>query len=78
MKFSLLSWNVETFTGTESKLSNVAIHVKSLNPDVVGFFEVENVNIISLMNNHLPEYDYNLTDGPENKEILIGVRRAKF
>ncbi len=78
MKFSLLSWNVETFTGTESKLSNVTTHVKSLNPDVVGFFEVENVNIISLMNNQLPEYDYNLTDGPENKEILVGVRRGKF
>jgi hypothetical protein len=78
MKFSLLSWNVEAFKGSESQLSNVAAHINFLNPDVFGFFEVQNVNIIALISDHLPEYDYSLTDGPENKEILVGVRRGKF
>ena len=75
-----MSWNVEAFSGSEAQLVNVASHIRSpeLNPDVFGLFEVENVDIISLMSKHLPEYDYSLTDGPENKEILVGVRRGKF
>lgn len=80
MRFSILSWNVEAFRGSEAQLTSVATHIRNpqLNPDVFGLFEVENVDIISLMSNHLPEYDYSLTDGPENKEILVGVRRGKF
>jgi len=78
MKFSLLSWNVEKFSGEEAQLASVAAHIRGLNPDVFGLFEVENVNIIALIGQHLPEYDYSLTDGPQNKEILVGVRRNKF
>jgi len=78
MKFSLLSWNVEAFEGSASQLSGVADHIHTLKPDVFGLFEVESVNIIALISDHLPEYDYSLTDGPENKEILVGVRRGKF
>jgi Endonuclease/Exonuclease/phosphatase family len=78
MKFSVLSWNVESFRGSAAQLGNVSAHIRSLNPDVFGLFEVENVNIVTLMRGHLPEHDYFLTDGPENKEILVGVRRGKF
>jgi len=78
MKFSLLSWNVEAFEGQETQLKSVADHITKLDPDVFGLFEVENVNIISLITNHLPGYDYNLTDGPQNKEILVAVRKGKF
>jgi len=78
MKFSLLSWNVEEFKGSAPQLLKVSHHIKDLAPDVFGLFEVENVNIIELMTDQLPEYDYSLTDGPQIKEILIGVRRGKF
>jgi len=78
MKFSVLSWNVEAFRGSQAQLANVAAHIRSLNPDVFGLFEVENVNIVALIGEHLPEYDYFLTDGPENKEVLVGARRGKF
>jgi hypothetical protein len=78
MKFSLLSWNVEAFDGATAQLKKVAEHIGDLDPDVFGLFEVENVNIIDLITNRLPDYDYHLTDGPENKEILVGVRRGKF
>jgi endonuclease/exonuclease/phosphatase family metal-dependent hydrolase len=78
MRFSLLSWNVEAFNGSASQLRQVSDHIKELDPDVFGLFEVENVDIIGLITTHLPEYDYNLTDGPQNKEILVGVRRGKF
>jgi hypothetical protein len=78
MGFSLLSWNVEEFDGDAAQLSQVTEHIKALNPDVFGLFEVEEVNILDLMRNLLPDFDYSLTDGPENKEILAGVRRQKF
>ena len=78
MKFSILSWNVEAFKGSEAQLTRVAAHIRNVDPDVFGLFEVENINIIALIGKHLPAYDYSLTDGPENKEILVGVRRGKF
>jgi endonuclease/exonuclease/phosphatase family metal-dependent hydrolase len=78
MKFSILSWNVEEFNGSAAQLASVADHIRELDPDVFGLFEVENVNIIDLITQELPGYDYSLTDGPQNKEILLGVRRGKF
>ena len=78
MKFSLLSWNVEKFKGSTQQLKKVAQYIGDHGPDVFGLFEVENLNIIALITTQLPEYDYHLTDGPENKEILVGVRRGKF
>ncbi len=78
MKFSVLSWNVESFKGTPAQLASVATHITALNPDVFGIFEVEKVDIVALITQHLPGYDYNVTDGPENKEILVAVRKGKF
>lgn len=78
MRFSLLSWNVERFDGDTAQLTRVAEHIKTLDPDVFGLFEVENIDIIDLVTSHFPEYDFHLTDGPENKEILVGVRKGKF
>jgi len=78
MAFSLLSWNVEEFDGDAAQLSEVTDHIGSLDPDVFGLFEVEDVDIVDLMRNYLPDYDYSLTDGPQNKEILASVRRHKF
>ena len=78
MRFSLLSWNVEEFEGSAPHLIGVSDHIRGLDPDVFSLFEVQNVNIIDLITNHLPQYDYSLTDGPQNKEILVGVRRGKF
>jgi len=79
MKFSLLSWNVEAFKGTvPSRLKKVAEYIKDQDPDVFGLFEIENLDIINLMVSQLSGYDYNLTDGPQNKEILVGVKRNKF
>jgi endonuclease/exonuclease/phosphatase family metal-dependent hydrolase len=78
MSFSILSWNVEKFDGEAAQLEQVSKHITTLDPDVFGLFEVENVNILNLITGHLPEYDFNLTDGPQTKEILVGVRRNKF
>lgn len=78
MGFSFLSWNVEQFNGEPAQLQEVVAHISGQDPDIFGLFEVENVNIPRLVLNELPGYDYGLTDGPENKEILVGWRRAAF
>ncbi len=78
MGFKLLSWNVERFDGSTAQLSEVTDHIGHHDPDVFGLFEVESLNVLDVMRVHLPGYDYSLTDGPQNKEILVGVRRGKF
>jgi len=78
MLFRLLSWNVEKFNGDQAQLSEVTNQISTIDPDVFGIFEVENVNIVDLIVNYLPDYDFYLTDGPQNMEILIGVRIGKF
>ncbi|NIN63530.1 MAG: hypothetical protein GTO63_02200 [Anaerolineae bacterium] len=62
--FSLLFWNVEEFDGAVAQLSQVSDHIRVPAPDVFGLAEVQNVDILDLIRNHLPEYDYSLTDGP--------------
>jgi endonuclease/exonuclease/phosphatase family metal-dependent hydrolase len=78
MGFKLLSWNVESFDGNGAQLADVTDRIEHHSPDVFGLFEVESLAVLDLMRKHLPDYDYSLTDGPQNKEILVGVRRTKF
>lgn len=78
MSFSVLSWNVEHFKGGEERLKRVAAHIRGQDPDVFGLFEVENVDVLALMQNEFGNYTFGITDGPENMEILVGWRTAKF
>lgn len=82
MKFSVLSWNVEAFKAGAGRVAKVAAHIKAQNsgkgPDVFGLFEVEEVDILGLMQNEFPNYTFAITDGPQNKEILVGWRNGKF
>lgn len=76
--FSVLSWNIEHFRGGAERLAKVASHVRAHRPDVFGLLEVENADVLTLMQEELPGYDFALTDGPEVQEILVGWRRGKF
>jgi hypothetical protein len=78
MKFSILSWNVEHFRGGTARVKKVADHIKADDPDVFGLLEVENLEVLTLMQAHFPGYDFGISDGPENMEILVGWRRHKF
>lgn len=78
MKFSLLSWNVEHFRGGDERVKIVAKHIQKHDPDVFGLFEVENLDVLELIRNYFPDYNFNITDGPETQEILVGYRKGKF
>ncbi len=83
MAFSVLSWNVEAFRGDSNRLPRIVSHICRGEtghpmPDIFALFEVEDVNVTELMRNRFPGYDFHLTDGPQNKEILVGVRHSAF
>lgn len=81
MPFSFLSWNVEHFRQNPdlaARSVRIAAHIRQQDPDVFGLFEVETVDIISLMQSEFPDYTFGITDGPETQEILVGWRNATF
>ncbi len=78
MKFSILSWNIEHFKGNEARVKKAADHIKQFDPDVFGLLEIENMDVLNLMKDHFPDYNFNITDGPETQEILVSYRQDKF
>jgi hypothetical protein len=83
MPFTFLVWNVENFAADAARTKVVADTIKAAHPqgkpiDVMGILEVRHIDVIELMTQHFPGYDFYLTDGPQVQEILIGVRRGVF
>lgn len=88
MAISVLSWNVQEFgkktqTNTPQQIAarvkRVAKHIGNQNPDVFGILELERLDILSLIEDEFPGYDFSFTDGPQNsKEILVGSRQNRF
>lgn len=76
--FSVASWNVEHFkedpTGT--RVNRVVDFVKSINPDVFGLFEVEGATVFDALVTTMPNYTFQITEGVQTQEILIGVKKT--
>lgn len=86
--FSVVSWNVEHFGKTSSSLSKeekraaLARKVKDVvsllveqNADVMAIYEVSGKSVYSEVCDQLPDYNFQITEGPQSQEILIGVRK---
>lgn len=84
MSFTFASWNIESFRGDKKdRLDALCAWLAYGHPDqkpidVFGIMEVEGVNLLSIAQEYFPAYDFHLTDGRQNKEILIGVYRSAF
>lgn len=91
MAFTVMSWNVKKFGSkkrgessaqrrrrVKAHVARVAEHIKERNPDVFALFEIENADLEDLMDNHFPDYDFHLTDGPQTMEIMVAARRRAF
>ncbi len=84
MSFTFASWNVEAFRGDNIKrLEALTAWLAYAHPeqkpiDVFGILEVEGAQLLGLAQRYFPDYDFFLTDGQQNKEIIIGVRRDTF
>src|SRR5262245_693424 len=76
--FSVLSWNVEHFKDdpTPTRINKVVDFVKLQSPDVFGIFEVEGKTIFDALVSRMPDFTFQITEGEETQEILVGVRKT--
>jgi exonuclease III len=72
--FSIASWNVEHFKGDPTRANRVIDFLKKQNPDVIGLYEVEGSEVFSEVTVKFPGYTFQITEGPETQEILVGVK----
>jgi exonuclease III len=72
--FSIASWNVEHFKGDPTRTNRVIDFLKKQNPDVIGLYEVEGSEVFSEVTAKFPGYTFQITEGPETQEILVGVK----
>jgi hypothetical protein len=76
--FSAASWNIEHFKDdpTKARINRVVEFVKAQNPDVFGIFEVEGSTIFGALVDLMPDYIFQITEGVQTQEILVGVRKT--
>jgi endonuclease/exonuclease/phosphatase family metal-dependent hydrolase len=76
--FSVLSWNVEHFKDdpTPTRVKKVVDFMKLQNPDVFGIFEVEGKTIFDALVSRMPDFTFQITEGEQTQEILVGVRKT--
>lgn len=86
-QLSIISWNIEHFNGhggtdrsnTQARLDRVERVCETLkqeNPDVFALSEVEGKIVHSKITRILPNYVFNITEGKQSQEILVGVKHG--
>lgn len=74
--FSVVSWNVKHFKEDPSRVTRVVEFLKKQDPDVFGLYEVTGKDVFQAMTNSFPGYTFQITEGPQTQEILVGVRSS--
>jgi endonuclease/exonuclease/phosphatase family metal-dependent hydrolase len=74
--FSVASWNVEHFKDDLTRVQRVVDFVDQQGPDVFGLYEVEGRTVFDSLVNTMPNYTFQITEGAQTQEILIGVRKT--
>lgn len=72
--FSIASWNIEHFKGDSTRTNRVIGYLKQQNPDVMGIYEVEGAAVFGEVTAQFPGYTFQITEGPQSQEILVGFR----
>lgn len=74
--FSVASWNVEHFEGEQSRVQRVVNFLDAQSPDVFALFEVEGKTVFDALVSTMPNYTFQITEGDQTQEILVGVRKT--
>jgi endonuclease/exonuclease/phosphatase family metal-dependent hydrolase len=74
--FSVASWNVEHFKNEPERVARVIKFLSSQRPDVFGLYEVEGAQVFSELVAKMPNYTFQITEGLQTQEILIGVKKT--
>lgn len=74
--FSIASWNIEHFKGDLSRTNRVVDFLKAQDPDVIGLYEVVGADVFSAVSSRFPGYTFQITEGPQAQEILVGFKSS--
>ncbi|MHA2121070.1 MAG: endonuclease/exonuclease/phosphatase family protein [Promethearchaeota archaeon] len=72
--FSVVSWNVEHFHGDPKRVNRVVSFLEEQAPDVIALYEVTGKEVFSQMTDKFPNYTFQITEGPQTQEILVGIK----
>jgi len=80
MTIRVLFWNIENFRGdNEERTRAAADHIRTFDPHIVGFSEIGNKRALrNLMMEELSDFDFGVTDGKQNIELMAGWKRGVF
>lgn len=70
----VLSWNVEHFKGKADRFSRILKTIKNEAPDIFALYEVTSNAVLEALTLELPSYQFHITEGAQQQEILVGVR----
>lgn len=74
--FSVVSWNVEHFHGVPARVNCIVAELEKVNPDVIALYEVTGKEVFAQLTSKFPGYTFQITEGPQSQEILVGVRNT--
>jgi len=74
--FSVASWNVEHFKDDPTRIARVIEFLDAQRPDVFGLYEVEGKSVFDTLVAKMPDYAFQITEGDQTQEILVGVRHS--
>lgn len=74
--FSVVSWNVKHFRGDPSRANRVISFLKDQSPYVFALYEVTGSEVFTAMTGAFPGYTFQITEGRQTQEILVGVRNT--
>ncbi len=73
--FSVASWNVKHFReDPEHRVARVISFLRKQDPDIFALYEVTGKDVFQSLTRNFPGYTFEITEGPQTQEILIGVR----
>ncbi|WP_165793624.1 endonuclease/exonuclease/phosphatase family protein [Hyphococcus luteus] len=73
---SFLSWNVEHFSNSQSRVELVVEAIAAKKPDVFALYEVKGKAVFAAMQEKMPNYNISITESESVVEILVGVRNS--
>ena len=80
--FSVVSWNVKHFKkkpnerADAARVNRVVSLLKQQDPDVFALYEVTGKDVFVETIKNFPGYTFEITEGPQTQEILLGVRNT--
>ena len=74
--FSVVSWNVKHFKGSEVRMKRVVKFLKDQNPEIFALYEVTGKTVFDEISKQFEGYHFQITEGQQTQEILVGAKNS--